>query len=275
MELTLETALPALARDPAIPLDLAEIALLIARDEFPNLDVEAHLNELAAMAHEVKPHLRGYLAHQIQGLCRYLFHEMGFRGNAREYYDPRNSYFNQVLERRVGIPISLSAVVMAVGRRAGLDIVGVGLPGHFIVKAIDPRQEVIIDPFHGGRILSPEDCETLVAEVTGAAFVASPLALAPLPLGLIVERMLNNLRVIYVKRQDWPRAIRIMSRLRLLKPEDVVLRRDLGICLIQQQQPGKAIDHLRSYLAAAEEANDRANVRQLLDAAIKSVARWN
>src|SRR5947207_4230857 len=114
----LDTALETLSRDPAAPLDLAEIALLLARDEFSFLDVEGHLNELAAMAQEVKPYLRGHLAHQVQGLCRYLFHEMGFRGNERDYFDPSNSYFNQVLERRLGIPISLSAVVYGVCRGA-------------------------------------------------------------------------------------------------------------------------------------------------------------
>src|SRR6266498_397211 len=102
---SLDAALEKLARDPGAPVDLAEIALLLARDEFPNLDVEAHLNELNAMAYEVRPYLRGHLAHQVQGLCRYLFHEMGFRGNVEHYYDPRNSYLNAVLERRLGIPI--------------------------------------------------------------------------------------------------------------------------------------------------------------------------
>src|ERR1019366_888923 len=243
MALKLTTALQALARDPSAPLDLAEIALLLARDEFPNLDVEAHLNELAAMAHEVQPYLRGHLAHQIQGLCRYLFHEMGFRGNPREYYDPRNSYINQVLERRTGIPITLSAVTMAVGERAGLNLVGVGLPGHFIVKAVDNDQEVLIDPFHGGRILSRDDCENLVHQATGVAFEATALALQPLPLGLIVLRMLGNLKSIYAKVEDWPRSIRVMERLRLLSPQDVVLRRDLGLCQLREGHPGKAIDH--------------------------------
>src|SRR6058998_1638382 len=166
----LDTTLSLLSCDPAAAVDLAEIALLLARDEFPFLDVEAHLSELAAMAHEVKPYMRGHLAHQVQGLCRYLFHEMGFRGNQRDYYDPRNSYFNQVLERRTGIPISLSAVTMAVGQRAGIKIGGVGLPGHFIVKAVRPTQEILIDPFHGGRILSTADCETLVQQITGVSF---------------------------------------------------------------------------------------------------------
>lgn len=275
MPMQLDATLEILARDPAAPLDLAETALLLARDEFPFLDVEAHLNELTAMAREVQPYLRGHLAHQIQGLCRYLFHEMGFRGNPRDYYDPRNSYFNQVLERRLGIPISLCAVTMAVGQRAGLTIAGIGLPGHFIVKASNHEQEILIDPFDGGRILSHADCEGLVQHATGLPFEASALALEPLPLGLMVQRMLNNLRAIYLKNLDWSRAIRILERLRQLKPEDAVLHRDLGLCFVRHNQPGKAIEHLRSYLDVAAEADDAEKVREFLKAALKHVAQWN
>lgn len=270
----LTTALQTLGGDPSAPLDLAEIALLLARDEFANLDVEAHLSELNAMAHEIQP-LRGHLAHQVQRLCRYLFHDMGFRGNQRDYYDPRNSYFNLVLERRTGIPITLGAVTMAVGQRAGLNLVGVGLPGHFIVKAVNQAQEVLIDPFHGGRILSRDDCENLVHQSSGVPFEATALALQALPIGLIVQRMLGNLKAIYAQAEDWPRSIRTMERLRLLKPEDAVLRRDLGLCQLRQGRPGKAIDHLRSYVSSAPEADDLERVQRMLRDAIKAVAQWN
>ena len=275
MTLNLDSSLDMLSRDPAAPLDLAEISLLLARDEFPFLDVEGHLAELTAMAREVQPYLRGHLAHQVQGLCRYLFHEMGFRGNQREYYDPRNSYFNQVLERRMGIPISLSAITMAIGQRAGLTISGIGLPGHFVVRATSADQEILLDPFDGGRILSVADCVFLVQQATGLAFEASPLALEPIPLGLMIQRMLNNLKAVYLKNADWPRSIRVQERLRQLNPHDVVLRRDLGVCHLRHNQPGKAIDHLRSYLDAAAEADDVEKVRGLLGTALKMVAQWN
>src|SRR5205807_10669323 len=117
----------------------------------------------------------GDLQARVQGLGRYQFHEMGVRGNARDYYDPRNSYLNVVLQRRTGIPITLSVVTIAIGRRAGMEIAGVGLPGHFIVKATDGDAEVLIDPYHGGRVLTPNDCENVVLQVTGLPFDASPL----------------------------------------------------------------------------------------------------
>jgi regulator of sirC expression with transglutaminase-like and TPR domain len=275
MTLNLDDALKQLASDPAAPLDLAEVALLLARDEFSFLDVEGQLDELNTMARELKPNLRGHLAHQVQALCRYLFHELGFRGNQRDYYDPRNSYLNQVIERRMGIPISLSAVTMAIGRRAGLKISGIGLPGHFIVRASDGDQEILIDPFHGGRILSLADCEILVHQATGVQPDTFALAMEPIPLGLMLQRMLNNLKAIYVKREDWPRSIRILERLRQLRPQDAGLRRDLGLCYVRHGQPGKAIGHLREYVAEAVDAEDIEKVKQLLANAVKQVAQWN
>src|SRR5205823_2731791 len=188
------------------------------------LDVDAHLGELAAMAHEAKRYLRGDLAAKVTGLCRYLFHDMGYHGNVKEYYDPRNSYINQVMERRTGIPITLSALTMAVGRRSGLVVEGVGLPGHFIVKAVEGPQEILIDPFHGGRVLSDIDCENLVRQVTGVAFEASALTLQAIPAGLMVWRLLANLKGIYLGQEDFARGVRIMERLYQLNPQDVALR---------------------------------------------------
>src|SRR5260370_3246480 len=170
----LDSTLNLLACKPETPVDLAESALELARDEYPDLDVEAYLSQLTAMAHESKRYLTGGLEARVAGLCRYLFHDMGFRGNVQTYYDPRNSYLNEVLERRTGIPITLSLVVMAVGSRAGMEIAGIGLPGHFIVKAVSKTQELLFDPFHAGRQFSPQGCEHVVAHATGQPFRVPP-----------------------------------------------------------------------------------------------------
>ncbi len=273
--MNLDKALRLLARNPAAPLDLGEVALLLARDEYPGLDVEAYLAELDGMAHEARPHLRGRLEKRVAGMCRYLFHDLGFHGNRSDYDNPCNTYLNEVLDRRTGIPIALSAVAMIVGRRAGLSVVGVGLPGHFVVKAVDGGREVIFDPFHGGRVLSREDCEILVETVLGVRFEATPAALRPVPLGAMVQRMLNNLKAVYLRSGDCSRAIRVMNRLRQLCPGDPLQRRDLGATLLQAGQPGKAISHLQAYLDAAPDADDAAAVRRLLDQSRGAVARWN
>src|SRR5260370_42310658 len=170
----LDQALNQLAEQEDAPMDVAELALWLARDEHTDVDVAAYLSELDGMAHEAKKYLRGTLEARVTGLCRYLFHEMGFHGNTQDYYVPPNSYLNQVLDRRTGIPIALSVVAMAVGQRAGLQVVGVGLPGHFVAKAVAEGREVLFDPFHGGRQLTPTDCENLGFQWDGTAFAAPP-----------------------------------------------------------------------------------------------------
>jgi regulator of sirC expression with transglutaminase-like and TPR domain len=273
--MNLDLALTLLSQAPEAPLDLAELALLLAQDEYPALDVEAYLSELEGMAHEARSQLRGSLEQRVRGLCRYLFHDMGFRGNQQNYYDARNSYLNDVLDRRTGIPITLSAVAMAVGRRAGLQVVGVGLPGHFVAKAVEGDAEVLFDPFHGGRRLTVEDCEQLVEKVTGQPFVADGEVLRAVPLAAIVLRMLNNLKAVYLHDGDFLRGARVIERLRQLHPHDLSQRRDLGATLFQAGQAGKALDHLQAYLRGAPQAEDAETVRELLNQARASVARWN
>ncbi len=273
--MNLDHALTLLARDPAAPLDLAELALMLARDEYPDLDVAAYLSELDGMAREAQAYLGGSLEARVHGLCRYLFHEMGFHGNSQHYYDPRNSYFNEVLDRRTGIPITLSAVALAVGQRVGLDVVGVGLPGHFIAKARAGGREVFFDPFHGGRVLEPEQCEQLVRQATGRDFKATAMTLRGCFLGPLVYRLLSNLKAIYLSDGDFGRAVRVIERLLQLSPDDPVQLRDLGAAFVEDGQPGRALGPLGAYLAARPDANDAAAVRQLLQQAQNAVARWN
>jgi regulator of sirC expression with transglutaminase-like and TPR domain len=271
----LDRALDRLAHDATAPLDVAELALCLARDEYSNLDVEAYLSELSGMAHEAKNYLRGSLEDRVFGLCRYLFHEMGFRGNIQDYYDPRNSYLNDVLDRRTGLPITLSVLAMAIGQRAGLSIAGIGLPGHFVAKASAEGREVLFDPFHGGRQLSLTDCEILVQQVTGVRFQATPDRLRPVPLRLLLIRLLTNLKGVYLRQEDFTRAARVIERIRQLSPHDTVQRRDLGVSLLHAGQPGRAIDHLAAYLAADPNRADASVVRQLLNRAYQAVGRWN
>jgi regulator of sirC expression with transglutaminase-like and TPR domain len=273
--MNLDAALTLLSQTPDAPLDVAELALELARDEYADLDIDAYLSELTGMAHEAKQYIRGGLEAQVTGFCRYLFHEMGFRGNSQDYYDPRNSYLNQVLERRTGIPISLSAVAMAIGSRAGLNVVGLGLPGHFAVKVVGEEGEVIFDPFHGGRLLTPESCEQLVEQVTGAPFQATAENLKAVQLGPMVHRMLSNLKAVYLRTEDFSRAIRIIERLRQLDPGDPTQERDLGVSLLQAGQTGKAVDYLSAYLANVPMASDAESVQQLVERATKELAKWN
>ncbi len=273
--MNLNETLQLLSQNPWAQLDVAEIALHLARDEFPHLDVEAYLGELDGMAHEARRYLTGKLPSRLTGLCRYLFHELGFRGNQAHYYDPYNSYLNIVLDRRTGIPITLCILAMSVGQRAGLDVQGIGLPGHFVAKAIQGQKELLFDPFHGGRQLQPKDCENLVLQVTGMSFQADRKSLQPISLGLLVQRMLNNLKAIYLQQADFSRGIRIIKRLQRLNPLNPLHDRDLGACYLQEGQPGKAIDHLQIYLKQMPQAEDVETVKKLLRQAERDIALWN
>jgi regulator of sirC expression with transglutaminase-like and TPR domain len=273
--MNLDTALDLLSREPGAPLDLAELALRLAADHYPGLDVDAYLSELAGMAHEAKRYLGGPLEARARGLCRYLFHDCGFRGNVQDYYDPRNSFLNEVLDRRTGLPITLSAVAIAVGGRAGLAVAGVGLPGHFIAKAVADGEEVLFDPFHGGRLLTRGDCEVLVEQATGTPYSAAPDDFQAVSAGAFVLRMLNNLKGAYLRRGDFPMAVRVIERLRQLDPSDVVQQRDLGVSLMRAGQVGRAIGALSAYLVARPEASDAELVSQLLRQARDEVAKWN
>jgi regulator of sirC expression with transglutaminase-like and TPR domain len=273
--MTFDEALRRLAENPNAPLDVAELALLLARDEYPDLDVEAALGELSAMAREARAYVRGNLDARVAGLCRYLFHEMGFRGNTQDYYDPRNSYLNDVLDRRTGLPITLSVVAIAVGVRAGLNVAGVGLPGHFVAKAVEGGRHVLFDPFHGGRVLTETDCENLVRHTTGGEFRVTAEALRAVAPGALLGRMLLNLKGVYTRQGDFGRAVRVILRLRQLDPLDVTQERDLGICLMQAGRPGQAIGPLERYLTARGDGPDVEGVRELLRQARGEVARWN
>jgi regulator of sirC expression with transglutaminase-like and TPR domain len=271
----LDAALRTLADDSTAPLDIARVALLLAADEYPQLDIDQYLARIDHLATAVASRLTGTLSERAAALGSFLFDDEGFRGNAEDYYAPENSYINVVLDRRLGIPISLSVLAMAVGTRAGLNVVGVGLPGHFVAKAVDGDREALFDPFHGGRLLTPSACEKLVAQVTGSPFRADDEALLATPTLGIVQRMLTNLKGVYAQRQDFRRAARVTARLYQLSPHDPTQRRDLGILMVQTGKAGPAIDHLQAYLEVLPAAPDRPAVEKFLAAAKREVARWN
>lgn len=271
----LSATLEMLAADPAAPVDLAEVALHIARDEYANLDVEAYLKQLDGLAHEGRSFVAGPLESQVNGLCRFLFHEVGFSGNQKEYYDARNSYLNDVLDRQTGIPITLSLVTMAIGERLGMDIAGVALPGHFVVMAQRRGERVVFDPFHQGRLLEVDDCQNLVRESAGVDVELTLDSLEPAPPGAIITRVLTNLKGCYLRENDFRRGARVVKRLRQIVPADWSQARDLGACYLQMGKAGKAIDAFNSYLENAPAAIDRKAVEKLLRKARSEVARWN
>jgi regulator of sirC expression with transglutaminase-like and TPR domain len=202
-------------------LDLGRASLLIAGEEYPGLDILRYVAKLEAMAAAVRP---GVLTTddpiaKIEHLNRYLFEERGFRGNSQEYYDPRNSFLNEVLDRRLGIPITLSVVYMEVGRRVGMPLQGIGMPGHFIMTYAEAEEELYIDPFNAGRILSRAACEELLQDVYGEAVPFQETFLAPVSKKQILSRMLMNLKAIYLHTKDYLKALSVVERQLIVQPD--------------------------------------------------------
>ena len=202
-------------------IDLAQMALLIAAAEYPDLDVTEELQALDSLAAGASRRLgqeRDPLA-RANALSEYLFDEVGFRGNREDYYDPRNSFLNEVLSRRLGIPITLSLVYIEVGKRLAMPLVGVGMPGHFLVRFSPGQEDLMIDPFHRGILLSEQECAQRLQEVAGAAVPWDQSYLAPVSNRELIERILRNLRGVYVRRHDQPRALRTTEWLLALQSQ--------------------------------------------------------
>jgi len=204
------------------PVDLARAALAVAREEYPDLDESRYLRMLDALAEGAR---RGVPAgasieRQIGRLNAYLFHEVGFAGNQSDYYDPRNSFLNEVLERRTGIPLSLSIVYIEVGRRCGLRVDGVGFPGHFLCKVQLDGGELVVDPFHRGQLLGLDDIKRRLASTVGDKVRFDPRVLRAAQPREILVRMLQNLRAVYAEKKDTHRALSAVDRLLLVMPRN-------------------------------------------------------
>jgi len=267
----------ALAQAVQVPddhIDLSRCALLIACEEYPGLDVDSYLCLLDELACRCRRQLRpGSGPYHIIGTINHvLFQQEGFRGNRRDYYDPDNSYLNRVLERKVGIPITLSLVYMEVARRLGFPLWGVALPGHFIVKHVGPEEEVFIDPFHEGAILSVEECEELVWEATGRSDLLSPHHLEATTRRQMLLRLLHNLKAIYVGREDYTRALGVIELALTIAPWDLDQVRDRGLVCYHLGRYGQAIADLESYLRFCDGAPDSAKIAMVVDMARQRLA---
>jgi regulator of sirC expression with transglutaminase-like and TPR domain len=250
--------------DGAIPL--AEAALLLACEEYPQLEVSPYLDKLDEIAGIVRSKMRSGESplETIDSINTVLFETMGFRGNTEDYNDPRNSFFNDVLERRLGIPITLSTVYLEVARRVSLPIAGVGLPGHFIVKYTDRTQELLLDPFNRGEILTRQDCARRLEEIFGNSQTFSENMLSPVTPRQILLRMLNNLKAIYLRAQTYDKGLAMVDMMLLIEAGDLEQYRDRGVLNVQLRRFGDAARDFEHYVKEAPEAKDRPQVEEHL-----------
>ncbi len=256
-------AFTAEVRRPADEVRLDRAALLIAAGEYPGLDIEAFVALLDEIAGSVRP--AGSGARALAGAVRRrLFDDLGFRGNERDYYDPRNSYLNDVLLRRTGIPISLAAVFLEVARRVGLEAAGVGFPGHFLVKYQGGEEEWIVDPFHRGIELSGRDFRTHLMQRGAEREEAADYYLAAVTPRQMLIRMLANLKAIYIQREDIARALRIQEYLLAITPWSFPDIRDRGLLRARAGDTAGALADLETYLAYAD-GDDAPAVRAVIE----------
>jgi len=258
-------------------LPLTEAAFLIASTEYPSLDPQPYFVQLEQMARTVAARLATtadvYAA--LEALNHHLFTELGFRGNREDYYDPRNSFLNDVLDRRTGIPITLSVVYLDVAARVGVPLAGVGLPGHFLLRHADRGRELFIDPFHQGLLLTREDCDARLKDLYGEEVELKDEHLEPVSQRALLFRLLNNLRGIYLQGQSWEKALIILAWMLAVAPGELDLLRDRGLVRAKLMQFTHAIADLDAYLTRAPDSPDADQLRQTLAAMAQYRSRIN
>ncbi len=236
--------LSALAGRPSETIPLAEAALLIAAEEYPDLDVPAYLARIDALATAVRPAVATAEDTRAAGavLAQFLSTAEGFRGNTDDYYDPRNSFLNEVLDRRLGIPITLSILYMEVASRLGLNTQGIGLPGHFVVRLADVG--TYVDPYSGEADLTEADCEARARAALGGQLAFDRSMLAAASNREILTRVLRNLAEIYRSQGERARLISAVDRMLLLNPGSARLHRERAHILTQAGEYRRALRDL-------------------------------
>ena len=258
-------------------LELDRAALLIAAEDYPHLEVAHYLDKIDSLAEAAA---RSEIHHAdpvtaIQRLSDLLFNELGFEGNLLDYFDARNSFLNEVIDRRLGIPITLSVLIIEVGRRLGLKISGVGLPGHFVVKYRDQFSEAFWDPFNGGRPLDEDGCRSLIDRMYNGSLEFKPSFLTPLPKKQILSRMLQNLKGIYVRAKDHHKTLGVIDRLLLINPGALTEIRDRGLVNFALKNYNTARIDLEQYLQLSPDAEDAAATRERIKQLRQRQAQFN
>lgn len=261
------TRLAELVGRPEPEIDLAAGALYIAAEEYPQLQVAPYLRRLDLLAERVKDRLNGETAPMVvlEELCTVLFEEEGFQGNADAYHDPKNSFLNDVLDRRLGIPITLGIVTLEVGWRVGLPLEGINFPGHFLLRYGGEVARLLVDPFDAGRILWEDEAQDLLDKVYGGMVRMRPEFLRTADRADVLARVLTNLKGIYLNAGDDARALAAVDRILLIRPGATVELRDRGLLLARSGRKNEAVAELERYLERVPAAPDAQRVRSLID----------
>ncbi len=251
------------------PIDVTKAALFIAMLEYPSFDADQYLSKLNLLAQQVLTTLGSNSSSEnidpltkIDAINKVLFEDEHFHGNEEDYYNPDNSFLNRVLDTHVGIPISLSLVYIEVAKRVGLQVEGVGLPFHFVVRCVLPTEILYIDPFERGLLLSEQDCRERIRLMSHGKITRLPRHMfEPIQPRQMLVRMLGNLKNIYLHREDYKKTLAISEYLLLLIPDNAREIRDRGMIHLQLKHYAKALRDLKMYLKLEPQASDRQEIQ--------------
>lgn len=252
---------------PDEQIDLAKAALYYAQAEYPKLNIQKYLDILDAITLEIKPHLPTelYPLKVIKAINFELFDGLGFQGNVQDYYDPDNSFLPKVIENKVGIPITLSVIYLAIAKRLDFPMVGIGMPGHFLIRPEFEDAGIFVDSFNQGEILFKQDCQKKVNQIYQQQVELKASWLKPVSNKQILARMLNNLKFIYLHRRKVNKALAIMGGILRLFPENASEIRDRGLLYYQLNRWQEAVIDLEYFLKIAPNSDDVPMIKILLD----------
>ncbi|NET00400.1 MAG: tetratricopeptide repeat protein [Sphaerospermopsis sp. SIO1G2] len=253
-------------QQPDESINLAKAALHIAQEEYPDIDPEEYLNAFDIMATELEKRLPSsrYPLRIIQSINQYLYENLRFSGNNIDYYDPRNSFLNDVIELKTGIPITLSLVYMEVAKRINFPMVGIGMPGHFLIRPDIADIEIFVDAFNGGEVMFTQDCQERLSQIYQQSVTLRPEFLAQVSNKHFLARMLTNLKYIYLKQQNLEKTLSVVERILLLFPDVSLEIRDRGLLYYQLGYFTQAVEDLQNYLHQIPDAEDANIIHQLL-----------
>ena len=260
---------------PDDQINLFQSALLIAKTAYPDLDESVYLDYLDRIADRIKPHFAsdqdpsGFIAE----INRVLFDVERFHGNRENYYDPDNSYLNRVIDRKTGIPITLSLIYIEISRRLGLDVRGVGLPGHFIAALYHDSGVIFIDPFNGGEIRTRDDCLEIVRTYTSGAEISDVHWLKPVTNSEILARMLRNLKPIYARQGDDVMMFKMIHWILTLQPGAPAELAERALLYEAMGNPDRAIADWERYIKSVGDHKMKTEIRTRMDYLKKQKSR--
>jgi len=261
--------------DEAIELPTA--ALVIAADEYSGLGLDLYLDKINQITLDAGRASAGLTDPEdiLLAINSVIFLEHGYHGNTENYYDPRNSYLNQVIDRRTGIPITLSIIYMTVANKVGCPVRGVGMPAHFLVKHTGPAGDIYIDPFNGGNLMDSSGCAELLEKFTGGKLELTPEHMLAVGKKQILTRMLTNLLDIYTEAKDYARAIRAADLILMINPNHPGFHRDRGILLAAALRERESIESLEQYLKLAPDTREATRIRASINKMRAQLAKLN